>query len=327
MRQRRSTSRHRYNKSVQVQSPEVRFVDRRRPAVPRLLGCCLVLTVLATGVVRAEESRAPRGGVCRRRRTSATSGGSFGTGGVGPGSVDRSRIPQPFLVIAPSIGSKPSTGLTRGFSGNMAFFRGDPETTHISSISGGFKLSQKKQTLGGLKFAMFTQDDRWFIQGDARLSLTSQNTYDLGTQTPAGQRRERRLHAAPAVRNGVSQGRAEPVCRGRPERQRPLEHPSQRGRSADLGSIGVRHLYPEARLRAGRPDLRRDQRGAVVRHARQRDQRAARFAGQRDVSHLLRRFSGRRFVVAGALPRSADLPEAVAQRTTETGVLVSGGSS
>jgi outer membrane protein assembly factor BamA len=88
-----------------------------------------------------------------------------------------------FLVVAPSIGSKPSTGLTVGFSSNMAFFRGDSDTTHISSISGGFKVSQKQQVLGGVKLAMFTDDDRWFIQGDGRLSLTSQNTYDFGTQT------------------------------------------------------------------------------------------------------------------------------------------------
>jgi outer membrane protein assembly factor BamA len=67
----------------------------------------------------------------------------------------------------------------------MAFFRGNPQSTHISSMSGGFKVSQKKQTIGGMKLAMFTNDDRWFVQGDARLSWTSQNTYGLGTQTLA----------------------------------------------------------------------------------------------------------------------------------------------
>ena len=88
-----------------------------------------------------------------------------------------------FFVVAPSIGSKPSTGLNAGFSGNLAFFRGDPRTTHISSLSGGLKVSQKKQTLGGVRFATFTEGDRWFIQGNNQLSWTSQNTYGLGGST------------------------------------------------------------------------------------------------------------------------------------------------
>jgi hypothetical protein len=92
---------------------------------------------------------------------------------------------KPFFVVAPSVGSKPSTGVNAGLAGNIAFVDGDPRTTHISSMSGGVKVSQKGQTLSGFKLAMFTPDDRWFIQGDNRLSWTSQNTYGLGGDTPA----------------------------------------------------------------------------------------------------------------------------------------------
>ena len=92
-----------------------------------------------------------------------------------------------FFVVAPNIGSKPSTGLSGGLNGNLAFFRGDEKTTHISSVSGGMRVSQKKQVLSGVRFSMFTADDRWFIQGDNRLSWTSQNTYGLGADTlPTG---------------------------------------------------------------------------------------------------------------------------------------------
>src|SRR5882757_3637456 len=73
-----------------------------------------------------------------------------------------------FIVFAPSIGSKPSTGLNGGFSSNIAFFLGDPATTHISSLSGGLKVSEKKQTLGGVRFSTFSKNDRWFFQGDNR---------------------------------------------------------------------------------------------------------------------------------------------------------------
>jgi hypothetical protein len=88
-----------------------------------------------------------------------------------------------FFVVAPTIGSKPSTGFSGGLNGNIAFFRGDEKTTHISSVSGGLRVSQKKQFLSGVRFSMFTADDRWFIQGDNRLSWTSQNTYGLGADT------------------------------------------------------------------------------------------------------------------------------------------------
>ena len=89
-----------------------------------------------------------------------------------------------FFVFSPSIGSKPSTGFNVGFSGNVVFFEGDPQTTHISSLVGGLKVSQKGQTLAGVRLATFTKDDRWFVQSDNRLSWTSQNTYGLGGSTP-----------------------------------------------------------------------------------------------------------------------------------------------
>jgi outer membrane protein assembly factor BamA len=57
--------------------------------------------------------------------------------------------------------------------------------THLSSVSGGLKFSEKGQTLSGLKLAVFLPDDRWFVQGDNRLSWTSQNTYGLGGATPS----------------------------------------------------------------------------------------------------------------------------------------------
>ena len=90
---------------------------------------------------------------------------------------------KPFFVLAPSIGSKPSTGINAGIAGNVAFVTSDSLSTHLSSISGGLKVSQRGQTLSGVKAAVFLSDDRWFVQGDNRFSLTSQNTYGLGGTT------------------------------------------------------------------------------------------------------------------------------------------------
>jgi hypothetical protein len=96
---------------------------------------------------------------------------------------DTARPPsrQHFFVVAPAIGSKPSTGVTLGVNGNMAFFQGDEATTHISSMAGGIRVSQKKQVLSNVRFSVFTENDRWFLQGDNRLNWTSLNTYPLGS--------------------------------------------------------------------------------------------------------------------------------------------------
>jgi hypothetical protein len=104
-----------------------------------------------------------------------------------PGASAPTPARNHFLVAAPTIASKPSTGLSVGLNSNLAFFSGDEKTTHISSVSGGLRFSQKKQVLSGIRFSLFTADDRWFIQGDNRLSWTSQNTYGLGADTlPTG---------------------------------------------------------------------------------------------------------------------------------------------
>lgn len=102
-----------------------------------------------------------------------------------PGATGPTPTREHFFVVAPTIASKPSTGLSAGLNSNLAFYRGDEKTTHISSISGGLRVSQKKQVLSGIRFNMFTAEDRWFIQGDNRLSWTSQNTYGLGADTLA----------------------------------------------------------------------------------------------------------------------------------------------
>lgn len=85
-----------------------------------------------------------------------------------------------YLVVAPSIGSKPSTGLSGGFSSNVAFFDGPSASTHISTLSGGLKVTQKEQVMFGSRLALFTPGDRWFILADNRVSWTSQSTYALG---------------------------------------------------------------------------------------------------------------------------------------------------
>ncbi len=92
---------------------------------------------------------------------------------------------HPMYAFAPVIGYKPSSGAVFGVAGNVAFFRGDPGTTHISSAVAALTFSSLKQTSATARFSVFRRDDRWKVDGDNRFQWTSQDTYGIGTGTPA----------------------------------------------------------------------------------------------------------------------------------------------
>ena len=92
------------------------------------------------------------------------------------------------LAFAPVIGAKPSSGLVFGVAGAVAFYKGDPKTTRISSAVLSLTFSTKKQTSISGRFTMFTRDDRWRVEGDNRALWTSQDAYGLGTGTTPGDR-------------------------------------------------------------------------------------------------------------------------------------------
>ncbi len=88
-----------------------------------------------------------------------------------------------FRVVAPGLGARPSTGLTIGVNGNLAFYQDDPSSTHLSTMIGGFRVTQKKQVLSNVRFAVFTSGDRWLLQGDNRVNWTSLDTFGLGSES------------------------------------------------------------------------------------------------------------------------------------------------
>ncbi len=90
------------------------------------------------------------------------------------------------LAVAPIIGYKPTSGVVVGAGGNIAFFRGDPKTTHISSAVLSMTFSAKKQTALTGRFTVSSRDDRWRFEGDNRAQWTSQDGYGLGTGTLPG---------------------------------------------------------------------------------------------------------------------------------------------
>ena len=84
-------------------------------------------------------------------------------------------------AFAPVIGAKPSSGALVGVAGNIAFYRGDPATTHISSAVASLTFSTKKQISLTDRVTLFTRDDRVRVDADHRFQWTSLETNALGT--------------------------------------------------------------------------------------------------------------------------------------------------
>jgi len=88
---------------------------------------------------------------------------------------------KPMKAFAPVIGAKPSSGVLFGVAGNLAFYRGDPSTTRISSAVASLTFSTKGQTAFTDRVTIFARNDRWRLDGDQRFQWTSLETHGLGT--------------------------------------------------------------------------------------------------------------------------------------------------
>jgi hypothetical protein len=86
-------------------------------------------------------------------------------------------------AVAPVISYGPTSGVGVGLAGNLAVYRGFPQTTHISSLVGSVIVTTKEQLLFNAKLSVFEVNNHWHFAGDNRLYLTSQDTFGLGTST------------------------------------------------------------------------------------------------------------------------------------------------
>jgi hypothetical protein len=90
---------------------------------------------------------------------------------------------QLMVAAAPVISYNPASGVGIGAAGNLAFYKGFPETTSISSVVASLIATSKKQVLFNAKADVSARNNRWVLHGDDRLYWTSQDTYGLGTST------------------------------------------------------------------------------------------------------------------------------------------------
>ena len=88
---------------------------------------------------------------------------------------------KPMKAFAPVIGAKPSAGALFGVAGNIAFYRGEPAATRISSVVTSLTLSTKGQVAVTDRVTMFANRDRFKLEADHRFQWTSLAAPPLGT--------------------------------------------------------------------------------------------------------------------------------------------------
>jgi hypothetical protein len=84
---------------------------------------------------------------------------------------------------SPVISYSPTSGVGAGFAGNVAFYKGLPDTTRISSIVASAIATTEGQFLISAKMNASAINNNWHLEGDNRFYWTSQPTYGLGTDT------------------------------------------------------------------------------------------------------------------------------------------------
>ena len=85
------------------------------------------------------------------------------------------------VAAAPVLGYSPTSGVSAGVAGNVAFYKGFPEVTRISSIVASATATSKAQFLLSFKMSASSFENRWRVEADNRFFWTSQPSYGLGT--------------------------------------------------------------------------------------------------------------------------------------------------
>ena len=85
-----------------------------------------------------------------------------------------------FFLIIPIIASQPSTGFAYGFVSQYTF-KGKKPKDKYSSVNLGATFTEKKQLLINAKNNVMLSSNKFFLNGDWRFYIFSQDNYGLGT--------------------------------------------------------------------------------------------------------------------------------------------------
>jgi len=101
---------------------------------------------------------------------------------------DEKPAPAPFKLypaFLPAVGYNPALGFLLGALGTFGMYLGDPDDTTMSSANGLVLVTTNSQLVVQSAQTIMTAGNEWELQGDWRFLLFNQDTYGLGTGTPA----------------------------------------------------------------------------------------------------------------------------------------------
>lgn len=87
-------------------------------------------------------------------------------------------------VVLPNISSNPTNGFLLGIGGGLGWYMGPKENTKVSAAPFTAAVTSKQQLIIFVKPNIYTNENKFFLQGDIRFYIYSQPTYGLGTNAP-----------------------------------------------------------------------------------------------------------------------------------------------
>lgn len=97
------------------------------------------------------------------------------------------------LLALPNVSFNPVNGFLMGVAGSAGFYLGNKETTRVSSIGFNAAYTTKNQFLSFVKSNIYTNNNKFFLQGDWRFFIYNAYTWGLGTNAPDSVKSENSL--------------------------------------------------------------------------------------------------------------------------------------
>jgi outer membrane protein assembly factor BamA len=85
------------------------------------------------------------------------------------------------VFLLPYIAYNPTKGFQLGAGGTLSWYMGKSFSTNQSAASASAEFTTERQQLYQLKSNIYTDENKWFLQGDWRFYIYSIPTYGLGT--------------------------------------------------------------------------------------------------------------------------------------------------
>lgn len=92
-------------------------------------------------------------------------------------SIEKNKLYKAFLPI---VGYTPANGFLMGVGVSGSILLGEPGKTKVSTIITNLNVTAKNQVVINLRSNIYTNNNKWILQGDTRMLFFTQDTYGLG---------------------------------------------------------------------------------------------------------------------------------------------------